>query len=291
MAGYVICVMFLSELQRHMNTRKGKILIFEDIPAWSKLRFEPKTGNLTLKLHRGLIFQAPNDGDLKPWFGVKQNEEQLPLFKEDLLESRLGKERFGYRDDIVLVDEDASWYTYQITLPQFYINEEYCWGNMTRICKPLSVLLRHTECSPLVDTDSVDFQDFVAIVGEGTGRQNSFVAGTISPSYMGRLRRIFEVEKRIEIPLMTEAMKSAHKTMFGENKDYYRHNFRSMIEKSGPYLTCPGDACEVHPEYHSHGVREGMRLVDHNVDNGIQQFTLLYGLAAMGTALDEMSAQ
>jgi len=87
-----------------------------------------------------------------------------------------------------------------------------------------------------------------------------------------------------EVVEMTEAMKIAHKKMFGAFRFGQEHYLWAKIEGNNGWLnaSCPGDACGLHPG-DSFGPQEGRgyEFACHNVDNPMQQITLLAGLAAL----------
>jgi len=85
------------------------------------------------------------------------------------------------------------------------------------------------------------------------------------------------------IPEMVLAMQIVHERMEGEIKSFYSHSFRAYTQGNDGWLNvdCPGDACGLHPaNCHTNGDR-GYEFTCHNVDQPIQQFTLLASLAAL----------
>jgi hypothetical protein len=89
---------------------------------------------------------------------------------------------------------------------------------------------------------------------------------------------------RYEVAEMTEAMKIAHKKMFGAFRFGQEYYLWAKIEDDKGWLNvnCPGDACGLHPGDSFGPQKErGYEFACHNVDNPMQQITLLAGLAAL----------
>lgn len=86
---------------------------------------------------------------------------------------------------------------------------------------------------------------------------------------------------------VTDAMMQAHGRLIG-NDFYERYHFRASVESANGWLnvSCPGDACELHPGYRGIEPSRGYEFSSHNVDNPHQQLTLLAGLAALHDQVD-----
>lgn len=87
------------------------------------------------------------------------------------------------------------------------------------------------------------------------------------------------------IPAMELAMQQAYQWMFGRKGVLRYGDFRASVDSEGGWLnvSCPGDACGLNPDHSGFsGVKgRGYRFLPHNVDNPVQQLTLLAGLAAL----------
>ena len=81
---------------------------------------------------------------------------------------------------------------------------------------------------------------------------------------------------------MKDAMVVAYNKMLGKDS-YNEHSTWAEIAYNNGWLntSCPGDACGLHPADFSIERGEGYRFTCHNVDNPMQQITLLAGLAAL----------
>ncbi len=83
---------------------------------------------------------------------------------------------------------------------------------------------------------------------------------------------------------MTTAMITAYKKMFGGLRKFEQHDFRTEIHTENGWLnvSCPGDACGLNPaDPYDRRETTGYKFSCHNVDNPMQQLTLLAGLAAL----------
>ncbi len=85
------------------------------------------------------------------------------------------------------------------------------------------------------------------------------------------------------IPEMIAVMKAIHGEMEGRAVEYDSRRFEAYTQgKSGWWLnvSCPGDACGLNPTHDSDDYC-GYQFSCHNVDQPMQQFTLLGSLAAL----------
>lgn len=81
---------------------------------------------------------------------------------------------------------------------------------------------------------------------------------------------------------MVEAMKIAYGRMLDWD-GFYTDSFRARVDYENGWLnvSCPGDACGLHPSHGSVTKDQGYEFSCHNVDSPTQQLTLLAGLAAL----------
>jgi len=78
-------------------------------------------------------------------------------------------------------------------------------------------------------------------------------------------------------------MKKAYNRMWGI-EGYNKYDFRADLKSGGGLcMSCPGDACGIHPSSWHDVERDniGYEFASHNVDNFLQQLTLLSGLACL----------
>ncbi|QQG43740.1 MAG: hypothetical protein HYW45_01825 [Candidatus Daviesbacteria bacterium] len=77
-------------------------------------------------------------------------------------------------------------------------------------------------------------------------------------------------------------MKSTHEHMFGYSDIFSPRDFRVWFRQpKWVNLSVPGDACGLDPSDYHDQPGKGYNLSPHNVDNPVQQLTLLMGIAAI----------
>ncbi len=84
------------------------------------------------------------------------------------------------------------------------------------------------------------------------------------------------------LPYMIDAMKAAYDAMIGL-REFDKHSFLADVAYENGWLnvSCPGDACGLHPSHYGTEKGRGYEFSCHNVDNPAQQITLLAGLGAL----------
>lgn len=109
--------------------------------------------------------------------------------------------------------------------------------------------------------------------------------GSLGGTYSVPLSRWLSLfEPDTEIAEMTQAMVYVWEKMFGRVDKYEGYKFYSKIACKNGWLnvSCPGDACGLHPADHWGPDKEmGYKFACHNVDTPAQQIALLAGLAAL----------
>ncbi len=92
-----------------------------------------------------------------------------------------------------------------------------------------------------------------------------------------------EFPKEHYFPQIEQAMVDAYFQMWPErDRQFYGYQFKADTGHGDGAirLDCPGDACGLFPESHSHPKDRGYNLVSHNVDGIDQQLALFAGVAA-----------
>lgn len=109
------------------------------------------------------------------------------------------------------------------------------------------------------------------------------LSGEFSIPLCDWLKQLEEKANREVLEAVTEAMWSAYTEMFNRPKLYPKYQFRAWIHDGGRLtLDCPGDACGIYiPPESTWREGRGREFSCHNVDNPMQQITLLAGLAAL----------
>ncbi|HEY4509030.1 MAG TPA: hypothetical protein VJC13_01960 [Candidatus Paceibacterota bacterium] len=107
--------------------------------------------------------------------------------------------------------------------------------------------------------------------------------GSLHGEYSTVLVEFLRTMGQSQIPEMVIAMQEVHKMMEGRMADYHRHSFSAYTLGNEGCLnvSCPGDACGLNPGHMSIQEGNGYKFSCHNVDQMIQQMTLLGALAAL----------
>jgi len=108
--------------------------------------------------------------------------------------------------------------------------------------------------------------------------------GSLSGTYsIPLVRFLSSFQPNSEIAEMTEAMIKVWKKMFNGVDEYGKHSFWAKVAYENGWLnvSCPGDACGLHPDSFGPNPGKGYKFSCHNVDTPMQQITLLAGLAAL----------
>ena len=91
------------------------------------------------------------------------------------------------------------------------------------------------------------------------------------------------------IPEMVEAMERAYYHMFTRRKWDHGARFEAFVNDKDGWLnvSCPGQGCGMNPKLGYMTSARGYEVHSHNVDNPVQQLTLLAGLAALHDRADK----
>lgn len=301
-----------------------KFLMHEDIPRWYHIFWNNDICGLCIRVHR-FFFAHCEHKNFEPYFkGIDKAVHYRPLF--DSYEPMIGQTRFGINDSIVLIKEDAEWMTYRIKLPCILQTgnlacekcdgtgrrypeepqcEEVCWqcdGTKTqrshdydevqKTCFSLAIFLNALQF-PIERDDifTLEKQLFTLTSCCIQKAHGHSVGGYASPEFV----RFWETlsnssEHHVELPTVKDVMKKVHETLFGELKSYYRHGFDCWTRGGQIILRCPGDACEIHTDADRRiGNGHGEEITCHNLDSGVQQLTLLSGMAELSSLYDRMN--
>jgi len=290
-----------------------KLLQYEDIPRWYSLFWDFKNSKLCLKIHKAFL-ENEEFKDYSPYFqNIEQKFDWSPLF--DTWEPLLGKRTFGINDSITLVNEDDAWLTYQIKIPQAFKktcsicsgtgkpygddasyrdNCRECNGSkkeirilfdeIHRTCFSLSILLTALAFSPDIEIKTDSKQLFTITTICQSGPHGHSAGGVASPTLLSFLN-VFSKEDYLQVKVKVfEAMNFVHEALFGRPDS---SDSRFFVDGKHFALSCLGDACEIHTDpIGGTEDMEGADITCHNLDAGIQQLTLLSGLAVLTTLCD-----
>ncbi|MBU6431662.1 MAG: hypothetical protein KGJ58_01880 [Patescibacteria group bacterium] len=285
-------------------------LIEENIPCWYELSYNnmglDDNGILKLRIHEEFIAKKgnipPNDPivtDFIETFKFKTFEGDFS--KQDLGFSKLLKNtrQFGFYEleaklPLVVVEEEKDCPYCDGTGQDKNLERKclFCWGSgkphvyqwqdVIAISASLSVLFRfifwaENFMSSLVKKQLLTVQTVTRFDSQGHGGSMS---GVFSPVFASFLRTDL-FRKPAEVRAKA-TMINAWSKMNNPNKFFDDFDFRVNLQGGRLIMDCPGDACGIHPEvWDELAPDRGYKFSCHNVDNAIQQLTLLAGLAAL----------
>ena len=125
--------------------------------------------------------------------------------------------------------------------------------------------------------------DFPQLLTVNTMTREGLHGGSLDGKISIPLRKwLSSFTDHANIPEMIQAMITAYNQMLGL-RGYQQFSFQVYVRKSGGFIAdCPGDACGIYPSDNWHMKEgEGYKFSCHNVDDAVQQITLLAGLAAL----------
>jgi hypothetical protein len=155
----------------------------------------------------------------------------------------------------------------------------YDWPAIFPLAKQASQLLDIVSCPP--ETDGVETHPQLLTATICAAERQNGIWGTFSRELVKYLPRLMENDHANEIIC---AMKDAHIALTGFLEDFLVHEFHLWQRSdNGIVMSCPGDACEIHPDDLVMNLDGGYELTCHNIDSPIQSLTLLAGLAALET--------
>jgi hypothetical protein len=292
-----------------------KILLHENIPRWYVLWWDFSEKRLLIKIHRQFLQEMPHK-DFTPYFGESVLNRSLdPLF--DRYEAVIGKATFGYGDSITQIEADEHWLTYWIKIPRLrhqtglicpacdgtgcrFFNGKPCenepctdchgtkkeeitnWAGAQKTAHSLSVLLSALEFPLDKETGCREMQ-LISITASSGGRDHCFLGGQMSPYFIDGLRTLSSNSKdHYHLDKVTKAQVDAWLQMFGRLGYYAENSFNSWVAGGNLMISCPGDACEVHPSPYVQDIRPGygVELTCHNLDSPHQLLCLISGLGA-----------
>lgn len=285
-----------------------KILIRERISCWYELSFRKEKPAIILRIHRDFIANTEPIRQIAPIVKGFMKHFGFKRFNGSLAGN------FGFDDSFVFNGIKGDFAEFAVNIPEVRKHTskkcEYCngsgrdrllrdecfrcdgtgkewfydWKSVYAISASFTTIFHRMH---FPDKETSSFSPQLMIVSTVT--QNDMHGGSLGGQYSIELcdwmRSLYlRNNDRYEITEMVEAMKVAHRKMSGPFRFGQEHYIRARIENSNSWLNidCPGDACGLHPG-DGFGPQEGQgyEFACHNVDNPIQQITLLVGLAAL----------
>ncbi|MCK4783836.1 MAG: hypothetical protein KAV87_08815 [Desulfobacteraceae bacterium] len=275
-----------------------KLLTQDNIPCWYELSWRAEEPAIVLRVHKDFIKNTKIVSDEAPI--VSQSKEEFGF--KDFVGNFDGD--FGFDKAFIRHGETEEFVEFLVKIPR--VKKEtgkkcsYCqgsgrderldnkciscdgkgkeyiydWQPAYSISASLAVFSRLSEY-PEKETSSNFLQLLIV---------TSAAKGGLSGMYSISLCQwLSSFELNTEIPEMVQAMQLAYGYMMDGLSDYDRRHFRAVVAHKGGWLNidCPGTACGLYPSRGFVKEGEGYEFCDHNVDNPMQQITLLAGLAAL----------
>lgn len=280
------------------------ILMNESLPRWYGLSWRPKEVALVLSINEEFLREETRRRIADP----ETIEALKQEFKFGTFDGSF-KTGFGFDDALIFEKKDGDFRLFLSPLPEIrkqlktrckscrgtkknqYLGDRKCFD-----CRGTGkeVIYDHKPGYALSASLNLFFQ-VARFIDEKTsaklpqlftvhlvtiqGMHGAELGGEYGIELVNWLRRQL-VNKNLDA--VTDAMMRAHGRLIG-NDLYERYHFRASIDSANGWLnvSCPGDACGLHPDYYDIEHDRGYQFSSHNVDNPHQQLTLLAGLAAL----------
>lgn len=271
-----------------------KRLYADNMPCWYELSWQKIKPAIILRIHKDFI------KSIKP---IRQNAPIVIRLKKDFgFKKFIGNfdKSFGFYDAFIRSKETKEFIEFLIKIPKIKHEKGACkdcngsgendFGEMCFSCGGEGI--EYTNKWKLANAISASFTVFpssscfseketsssllqLLTISTITSREAAgcSIGGEFSISLCSWMDSLGRSGKS-DIFEMVEAMKSAHKVMFGL-KEYEKDDFRAFVGQKDGWLstTCPGSACGIDPD------EKGFS--SHNVDTPAQQIELIASLAAL----------
>ncbi len=289
-----------------------RLLTNEEIPRWYTLTIDPQTGFPCFRIYNEILasFTQPYD----PRY-IEHFRKTFSISEEKFKFHEPIGDFFGFGEGIEKISDENGETTYRLNLPNTftqtndlcgkckgakqYLEYEGCpycensglerkvdWLTVRALSVSANIL-----CSRLCFADDVERpfhpitnQLLTLVLVSQPGREGSGIGGDFSPSF---IEKISSRERSFFLPA-EEAMIKVHDHMSPQNDretiGYERRHFKVEQKLGGNlFIHGTGDRSFIHPLTGLMSLRpnEGYTFASHNVDNPIQQLTLLTGLAAV----------
>lgn len=281
-----------------------KFLTRENIPCWYELSWRKTKPAIILRVHKDFIKNTDSIRDEVPIVVSLKEEFKFASFVGNF------DGNFGFDNAFIRRGEKEEFVEFVVEIPRIKDYTGKCKRcNGTGEDKELSMHCIHCGGEgkeyefnwKLAYTISANFTVFstflrfpeketssslIQLMTVQTITQQSSHGGSLGGdfsvplcSWMDSLRE----KEESDIVEMVEAMQTVYRVMFGRLKPYRKWDFRAWVAYEGGWLntSCPGDACGLHPQHMGPEKGQGYQFECHNVDNPMQQLTLIASLAAL----------
>ena len=295
--------------------------IFSDrIPRKYSLFWNSNQKAIIIQIHKDCLWSVRPVGEDSPWFkSISRYHDADGLF--DSFSGNLLEDSFGFNQLIRRYNESADYIEFFTLIPRVkqelnfvcedcggtgrrdspYHNEScihcdgsrkkyvFTWRDAYLTVASLNLLFNVLELCD--ETSAKDHQHITVSMLSEREPHGSSLHGYFGISFVEYIAsQQFELENII-LPYVKEAMITTWGQLLTV-RSYGHHSMRARADNSNLYLSCPGDACGIHPSDHDFRHNRGMEFTGHNVDSPVQSLTLLAGIAALvGQADFYISAQ
>lgn len=252
----------------------------ELIPAWYEIGIHEQT-TIVVKIHHqalSLFDILKPDSPIVLYYVKKFG---LPTFVMPTAE------HWGYAGVISRVPDEEGWVTYHCPLPVYKKRKEKNRSEENTagaVRATLSILFGLLTFNPDEDTDSSIPQ---LVIVDNLLVENGLNGGSLTAVFTPGMNPFLSGPTDASLESVRRAMITADEYMWqdGNRSKLLARDFRvSRFEPTRLHLCVPGNACGLDPASNDgayHDENRGYRLVPHNVDGGIQQLSLLMGLARL----------
>jgi hypothetical protein len=239
----------------------------EDIPAWYEIGWNGKKGSLTIGIHELFIDQMRETLSRTNAPIIVEMSERTKVPYLPPTENQWG---FG---QVLQLSQSAKtpFMTWEIPLQP---------GNLLNISASLAVLFLYLRY-PREEISWQSLSPQLVLCNLVLIEESAPLSVEFSKAVACWLKK-FPPEAKL--PTVSRAMQEAHSKMRATDRDDFAAmsiNARIGMTKGCIHFNCPGDACGLDPDFLSEPSERGYELQPHNVDNVVQQLTLLVGVAAL----------
>lgn len=254
------------------------------IPAWYEIDLEPERNDtFVIRIYKGALEELRRVKPDAPILLHYQKTMELPEFIGP------GSGYWGFGEVLREIPcEQNGWVAYRATLPVVksvtrgdrlkYVD----WNPLGRLRATLDVLFNALW---LFDGDTGLQLPQLIIINSMAVTASGAISAVLTPAMILFLAKQDEGQ---DFKSVVNTMRRTDEYLWqeeGNPNPYSISQFHVILQKSKFLHFCvPGDACGLDPDSHSYSgdsLAKGYSLVPHNVDNGIQQLSLLMGLAKL----------
>ena len=200
-------------------------------------------------------------------------------------------------------------YQKKFDLPEFIEPAHDCWGFKKVLCKTPCIQDGWTEYRiilpimeegglsalyPLRATLKILF-DALFLFGGDTGWHlpqlmvvtgllvdRSWHGGALGVAFTPAMIKFLSMQENEQnLPAVIDIMRKAYERISGDVR-YPFGKFRAFCRQpKWIHFSVPGDACQLDPDSYDSSLERGYKLSSHNVDSGLQQLSLIMGLAKL----------